>query len=169
MCHLVTDFAIRSFCRSCMLKNPPGLGEDSAAVVSLGRAALADRHRMFCTDPSNTSVPKPWKSGVRVLPKWPHSASFPPAFVRQLRVLSSECLWCVAMWWAIPSWWLSGTCFWCPPSSRSSRKLWSIRNFASETLVALGWWWLNIWSNNLNIYIHFYIQPVASVVVNHPS
>lgn len=102
-CHLVTDFAIRSLCLSCTLRNPTDLGR---ALLLLSPSeelpGWLAQSVLFRIDPSNTSVSKLWKSGTHLC-QWPHSSSFPPAFVRQRRMLSSECLWHVTMQWDIPS------------------------------------------------------------------
>lgn len=66
-CHLVTDFAIRSLCLSCTLRNPTDLGR---ALLLLSPSeelpGWLAQSVLFRIDPSNTSVSKLWKSGTHL-------------------------------------------------------------------------------------------------------
>lgn len=86
-------------CCSYKLKKSHWPCEDATTHVSLSKEVL------WLIAPACfvlTPVPKPWRSGACLLPELQRSSSFPLAFVRQLSVLPSEPLWCIAVWSDVP-------------------------------------------------------------------
>lgn len=123
VCHLVTDFAIRSLCRSCTLKNPSGLGRTLVLLSPLEELLWLMGTECFVL----TQVPPVFQSQGDL----GHVVS-PNGLIRHLFLqhfsVNSACfplnasgvLLCDGL--SLPSG-FPGTCFWCRPSSGISRKL----------------------------------------------
>ena len=138
VCHLVTDFAIRSLCRSCTLKNPTDLGRTLLLLSPSEELLWLIGTKCFVLTPVTLAFQSRGKLG---------HVSSPNGHIRHLFLQrlsgSSACfplnasgvLLCDGI--SLPGGFLvpvSGD----PPFSGSSCKLSSVRNFASETLVTLG-------------------------------
>lgn len=103
VCHLVTDFAIRSLCYSCTLKNPASLGRTLLLLSHL-------RDLLWLMDTEDLALTPVFQSHGNLWHVQPQMPAFGIFSSSMVCMLSPGYLWYVAMQRDIPSQLLSGTC-----------------------------------------------------------